>query len=492
MSEQNENKPNLDRTKIMEMLMQDDKVLHRFEEQVEQTKSRVADAAKSSKAINDEYGNTLLSIGENNKTEQFTNYSFDNDTLNWMLWLALYNDSWVFRRAIDKPAQDEIRCGITLAGNTDKSKAYKLIDSQRSSFIELLSWGALFGGSIACIMFSNLKDEDYVKPRKQLIKQIRQAQKMRMYVVDRWYGVQPSTDTVTNMADIDFGKPKYYTVTLADGHTVKFHHSWVLRYEHRTAPKLVKNGMLQGWGYAEGAHIINEMTRDEKLKASVQSLIDKSLIEVVKMAGMRGVFMGASTENDEQLRKRLEMVNWARNFNSLTFLDKDDEYIQHTYAGLGGLSDLLEKNMWLISAALEMQGVLYGDLKGGFSADSMALERYDETINCRCESWVRPVYTKFIRIVYDVLGINEDVEFTFNSLLTKEHQEKQVDDLGRFVDLLSRLLQDGVLTTKQYAIALRNYASNGTIDFGLTDDVIDKLDEDELKEGFDFESQKVL
>lgn len=61
------------------------------------------------------------------------------------------------------------------------------------------------------------------------------------------------------------------------------------------------------------------------------------------------------------------MVNWGRNFNSLTFLDKDDEYQQNTYSGLAGLSDLLEKNMWLISAALEMQGVLYGDLKQGFS-----------------------------------------------------------------------------------------------------------------------------
>ena len=478
---------------ILTTIFNDDKSLHKFEEQLQTSRSKIVDAANTSKAINDEYGNSLLSIGEDNKVDRFDKYSFDNDTLNWMLWLALYNDSWVFRRAIDKPAQDEIRCGITLAGNADKSRAYKIINEQRSNFVELLQWGALFGGSIACIMFSNLNDEDYAKHRKFSIKKCKQAKKMRMYVVDRWYGVQPSTETVSNMTDIDFGKPKYYNVTLADGHTVRFHHSWVLRYEHRTAPKLIKNGMLQGWGYAEGAHIINEINRDEKLKASVQSLIDKSLIEVIKMAGMRGVFMGASSENDEQLRKRLEMVNWARNFNSLTFLDTDDDYIQHQFSGLSGLSDILEKNMWLISAALEMQGVLYGDLKGGFSADSMALERYDETINSRCESWVRPIYTKFIRLVYDILDINENVEFTFNSLLTKEHQEKQVEDLDKYVNLLSKLLQDGILTAKQYAIALRNYTSNGTIDFGLTDDIIDKLDDDIFKEDFELDgSKKVL
>jgi len=84
------------------------------------------------------------------------------------------------------------------------------------------------------------------------------------------------------------------------------------------------------------------------LKADITSLINKSLIEVIKMAGMRGVFMGADKENQEQLTKRLEMVNWGRNFNSLTFLDRDDEYQQHDFGGLAGLADLLENNIILL------------------------------------------------------------------------------------------------------------------------------------------------
>lgn len=366
----------------------------------------------------------------------------------------------------------------------DKKQVYKVFDAHKSDFVQLLSWGALFGGSIACMMFDNLQDEDYKRPIK--IDKVKEAKKMRMYVVDRWYGVQPATKMVSNMTDDDFGKPVYYKVTMADGHQVQFHHSYVLRYEHRIAPKLVKNGMLQGWGYAEGAHIINELSRDEKLKASIQSLVNKSLIEVIKMSGMRGVFMGADEDNEEQLRKRLEMVNWARDFNSLTFLDKDDEYQEHGFAGLGGLSDLLEKNMWLISAALEMQGVLYGDLKGGFSADSMALERYDETINGRCEAYVRPVYEKFLKLLYKIYDINEEVEFTFNSLLMKEQKEKQVEDLKKFTELCSQMLQDGAITVKQYAQAVQKYATNGIVDFGFTDKVIEQLDDETAVEGFKF------
>lgn len=456
-------------------------------DKLEQTHKQIAEAANTSKPIRDAYSNALLAIGGDDKVEKFTSYSFDNNTLNWTLWLALYNDSWVFRRAIDKPAQDEVRCGITLQGQADKTQAMRIMKQHRTDFINLLQWGALFGGSIACIMLDNCKDEDYARPMSTA--KLRQAKTMTMYVVDRWYGVQPSTTTVSNMKDIDYGKPKSYVVTLADGHQVKFHHSWVLRYEHRTAPKLIKNGMLQGWGYAEGAHIINEISRDEKLKASVQSLINKSLIEVIKMDGMRGVFMGADEENNEQLEKRLEMVNWARDFNSLTFLDSNDEYQMNSFSGLGGLSDLLEKNMWLISAALEMQGVLFGDLKGGFTNDTAALERYDETINGRCESYLRPVYEKFLRIIYNMLGINEKVEFTFNSLLAKEQTEKQVEDLKKFCELASQMMQDGVLTAKQYAKAVQNYTMNGTIDFGFDDNTIEKLDDVTVNE--DFELDKV-
>ena len=451
--------------------------LHTLEDTIEDTQKRILDASKDSKTLNDAYGNSLLSVGTKDKVESFTNYGFSNDSLNWSLWLALYNDSWVFKRAIDKPSQDCVRCGITLDCNSDKKdEVYRLMAKYKFDLTQLLEWGALFGGSIAVLLFDNISDDELAKPMN--FDKLKKSKVMRMYVVDRWYGVAPSYDNlVDDMNDIDFGKPKFYNVTFADARTVRVHHDYVLRYEHRVAPKLIKNGQLQGWGYAEGAHIINELSRDDKLKASIQSLVDKSLIEVIKMAGMRGVFMGADSDNEMQLRKRLEMVNWGRNFNSLTFLDKDDEYQQNSYSGLSGLSDLLQQNMWLISAALEMQGILFGDMKQGFSVDVDALERYDETIQNRCESYVRPVYEKLISIFYKIVGINEKVDFSFNSLLMKKQDEERMEGLNKFVELCSKLLQDGVLTTKLYAQALQTFIAKGTIDFGLTEEEIEKLDD---------------
>lgn len=444
----------------------------------EETAEKATTAAKQSQAVTDAYGNSLLAVGTDDKVGSFTNYGFSNDTLNWLLWLALYNDSWVFKRAIDKPAQDEIRCGITLQNvSADESeKIYKDLKRYRFDLIQLLQWGALYGGSVAVMMFDNLEDKEYSLP--MIDKKIKQSKAMRLYVTDRWYGVQPSEETVTTMTNIDFGKPKYYNITFTDGRTLKVHHDYILRYEHRIAPKLVKQGMLQGWGYAEGSHILNELTRDDKLKASIQSLVDKSLIEVIKMSGMRGVFMGADQDNEEQLKKRLEMVNWARTYNSLTFLDKDDEYQKNEYGGLNGLSDILEKNMWLISAALEMQGILFGDLKTGFANDTEALERYDETINGRCESYVRPVYDKLLKVLFIKENITAPIEYTFNSLLKQKQDKDRMESLKSFSDLLTQMLEGGAITSALYAKAMQNFVENGTVDLGLTEEEIKKIDDD--------------
>lgn len=471
---------------LLAMMEHSNEEIHEFENRIEDSIEDIKIKVKDNVAVRDAYGNSLLSIGNDDKSAAFSKYTFSNDTLNWPLWLALYNESWVFRRAIDKPAQDEVRCGITLHNVDNISEILRRFKLYSDDLIQLFSWGALFGGSVAIALFKGFSEEDYAKPFNK--EKAAKAKTMKLYVTDRWYGLAPDySSIVKNMNDPDYGKPKYYKVTMSDGKTYKYHHDYVIRYEHRFAPKLVKNGMLQGWGYSEGSHILNELARDEKLKSSIQSLIDKSLIEVVKMSGMRGIFMGQDAQAEQQLRKRLEMVNWGRNYNSLTFLDKEDEYQMNNFSGLSGLSDLLQQNMWQIAAAVEMQGVLFGDMKQGFSNDSDALERYDETILSRCESYVRPVYEKLLTYIYTMLNIDTQPDFDFNSLLEKKHKLEHIENVNKVIDTCSKLLTDGVITVGQYAKSLKTYLEKDEIDFDLTDENIKKVEQEAEASAEDFD-----
>lgn len=437
----------------------------------------------SQSTVVDAYSNSITGAGTDNSIESFANYGYSNDSLNYPLWLSLYNDSWVFKKAIDKPSQDIIKAGFTIHGSGDYTKVYQLYNRYKTDLTQLLMWGALFGGSVAVLQFDGLKAEDYSKP---LNKKIIKDRKFKLYVTDRWYGGFAYTDKmVSNMKDIDYGKPYYYDIVFPNGKNFKVHHSYILRYEHRVAPPLIKNGQLQGWGYAEGSHILNELSRDDQLKSAITSLVNKSLIEVIKMSGMRGVFMGSDKGNEAQLRKRLEMVNWGRNFNSLTFLDKDDEYQQHTMGALSGLSDIMEKNMWLIAAALDMPGVLYGELKGGLSADTDAYEHYSDVIEDRANAYFRPVLNKFLKILFIVLDINDPVDFDFNPLAAGIKNKQKMDAVSTLSNLLGMLTTNKIISKYQYAISIQNFLNKNIISLNIPEEYLNKLKLEEEQEILD-------
>jgi len=144
---------------------------------------------------------------------------------------------------------------------------------------------------------------------------------------------------------------------------------------------------------------------------------------------------------------------------------------------LSGLSDLLEKNMWLVAASMDMPNILFGHLNNGLGEDNESLERYDETIQNLNESYYRPVVEKYISILFKKYGIDEKPEFVFNSLLMKKQDKERMQSIKEYAEVLSGMLGDGVLTPKLYAKAMQKYISKGTIDLGLTDEEIDKLDD---------------
>lgn len=196
--------------------------------------------------------------------------------------------------------------------------------------------------------------------------------------------------------------------------------------------------------------------------------------------------MGADTDNYNQVQKRLEMVNWGRNFNSLTFLDSTDDYQMNTFPGLGGLADIMEQNLWVISAALNMQGILFGDLKGGFSNDEIALTRYNEEIENLNEAYGRPVYTQLLEIFFKIEGIDKEVEFEFGSLITTP-DDKKFEDAHRLGQLLSTGIGDGYITPRLAAETLKKYTDSIGIDLAIDDKYLNELDESVKEENEDLD-----
>lgn len=442
--------------------------------------------AHTSRRMKDTYSNSLLGLGKSDMRKKYGSWDLSNDANNWPLWLAMYNDSWVFRKAIDKPSQDVVNLELSYSSVKDFSKLdliKKDLNTFKTSLIQLLMWGALFGGSVGIMLFDNVPLDKMHMPLTEA--QIKKSKSIKLHIVDRWNGISPSmSDVVDDVSSDDFLKPKFYNIKIGKVN-YNIHYSYVLRYEHRVAPNMLKYGELQGWGYPEGVHLMTELMRDEKLRSSILSLIDKSLIEVIKMRGMRSIFMGNDEQSQKQLDKRLSTINYSRTFNSVTFLDTEDEYQQNEFGGLTGLSDLMDKNMETIAAALDMTGVLYGDMSGGFSPDNYALVRYDTTIRNRAEAYYRPILKKLLHILSIKHDLQEHVDFSFDTMI--QVREDKLERAEKYLGILSSMINDGLMSVGQAASEFMGKSKEFGIGTSITEKSIQKLESEELEQREDYQ-----
>lgn len=398
-------------------------------------------------AVKDAYKNPMTLNGASNPLESFASFNYNNLTLNWWLSIAMYDNSGIFKISVDTLSQDLVKSGITpnLDNVIKKKHSQKLYTGIKPELIQAMKETQLFGGAIGVIMFDNVKD--YSKPVD--IELVRKAKKVVVKVFDRWQ-LNVSNNKVKDLMDDDYGLPESYTVLSTEDDKLKtVHHSYVMKFVLRSAPKIVRD-LLSGWGYAQIAHIYQELMKDQQLKANIISLTNKALLEVVQMSGMKGLFSAlADPDSQAEIEARLDMVNRYRSNNSLIFLDKDDAYNQFTFGGLSGLADLMEVNKDDLCAIMEMSKLLlFGDTKGGLSGNSDAEYLwYQGKISGKQEEYLRRPLRKLNNYLCLMSQATDDemmvLDFKFNSIIP-EKEESKMDRFDKFVDSLTKLKEIGV------------------------------------------------
>lgn len=466
--------------------------------------------------LSDAYNNEMLRIGaQADAFNQFDSYTYGGDNLyNWMLSVSMYMTSWVFRNIIDQQAADIVSHGFKLDIKVDDKKVRKLIkqenklnyedrvepavssedvsqvydtyDEMIPELINLVAWGKMFGGAAALVLDSGLDPKEYYRP----LDETGFHGEPRLFVADRWNKMSVSADNVSDVSDMDFGTPVYYNFYLPDGSMCVAHHSRVLRYSNKKGPSIIEQ-MLQGWGIPELQHLFQELNRNEKLKNTITSLISKWNLEILKIQGMRQFMQGALSEQAAaQLDAKLEMINRYRSFNSLIFLDKNDDYVRQDGSTMTGLSEILKVQKSEVCGAAKMPLVLlYGDQEKGLSGnadDDMRL--YDNRIQAEKNGEYRKALRKLIRILALKYEFHPSFTFKikFNSIIEPTLKDK-ISNSTSILGAYQTLKTMGIYTDTMIARELKAY--NDHVIFGqeLTDDAIAKLDKglkDSSDDGF--------
>lgn len=457
-----------------------------------------ADSQFEIKKAQDAYNNTELLIGESDTMSQFDSYNLNSMLYNWYLWTAMYMSSWVFARAVDKPASDMIRNGWKIQvdfktqktlvaeknGKTITIKPEDRSDSFYSEFykkqgifiqdlIQAQKLARLYGGSVCGLIDDKSTRTDY----ETELTEINENAKLTLIVADRWQNVIPSPEMVNDTGSPDYNTPKYYTIRTDSGDSYRFHHSRVLRFTNGKAPEMIQR-LLMGWGIPIGVRLYNEINRDEKIKNMTTSLLSKQSLEIIQTAGMRAYSNSQlSPEQEARLDAKLQLINRYRHFNSLLFLDKDDVYSRHEGSSVGTLAQLIDSNSRFVAGAIPMpQVLLYGDQQKGLSGNAVDdMRLYEDDLMSQRNEKMRNEINKLSKWILMWMQIDyHDFSITFNSSISYTTDEK-IEKSKAVVELYRQLKDLGIYTDLMIAVELKDNQDELIFGSQLTDERIDDL-----------------
>lgn len=359
-----------------------------------------------------------------------TEYPLTRFTQNWQVLNSLYRSHWVVQKIINTIPQDMMKNGYDFQSdiNPDQiQKISKIIRQTRlhSKILNGLYWGRLYGGAAGIIMIDG--EADRMDEPLDLDRVMPGAFK-GLLIMDRWSGIQPSADLITDITDPDFGMPEYYEVTLPEGQgVIQLHNSRVCRFTGREMPYLEKLAENY-WGTSEMEHVFSELKKRDNVSWNIALLTFMANIRVMKMDGMEQLMAYGGGKQQEALYNTLEGLNMMLNNNGIQILGKDDSYESHQYT-FSGLGEVYDRFMMDVSGACGIPVTkLFGRSPAGMNSTGDAdMDNYYDTIEQSQESQLRPVLDKLLPIVcMSALGaVPDDLDYIFNPVRRPSNDEKQ-------------------------------------------------------------------
>lgn len=214
---------------------------------------------------------------------------------------TLYRENWIVQNVVGIIPDDMTREWFRVTGGFDPAQLAALDKAQRRTQLrarinEGLRWGRLYGGAAGLILLRGQRD--LAKPLD--LDSILPGSFAGLYIFDRWSGVSPGAELVTDVGDPDFGLPMYYTINTADGSTVaRVHHSRIIRFCGRELPYLERL-KAQYWGESEVEALYRDVVKHDNVAENMAALTFRANVDTMEVQNLDQLFSLTSTEQQRR------------------------------------------------------------------------------------------------------------------------------------------------------------------------------------------------
>lgn len=436
-------------------------------------------------AVNDAFQNVAARTGYgmpnllNATSYPLTRQSWDFNKLN-----AMYRSHWVVRNIISAIPDDMLKNGFDIVSDITPDQRDRVEGCMRRTGLierirEGLYWGRLYGGAIGVIIIDG-QDDKLEEPLD--LDEVMPDSFKGLLIVDRWTGVNPESELITNINSPEFGLPKYYDITLSESrveNTMRIHYSRVVRF---LGAKLPYMEMLAEnyWGMSELEQVFDELNKRDNVSWNIACLTFMANIRVFKLEGMEQIFGLGGKKAVEDLYRTVEGMNAIMNNNALQIIGSNDAYESHQFA-FGGLGDIYDRFMMDVSGACGIPVTkLFGRSPAGMNATGESdMQNYYDLIEKEQETRLRPVLDKLLPIIFtSVLGaVPNDLDYNFNPVRRANEAEKQ--DLGsQQTTAVTQAFTAGLISQKTALQELQQSSKRTGMWTNITDDDIEAADDD--------------
>ena len=376
----------------------------------------------------DAFSNPLFHLGYGSQSPlEATEYPLTRMTYDYALLNSLYRSNWVVQNVVGIIPDDMLREGFTVSGSIAPKYQQELDRCLRQTQLydrinEGMRWGRLYGGAAGLILIRG--QEDLSKPLE--LDTILPGTFAGLYIVDRWSGITPGMELVSDLADPDFGLPKYYDINMADGSTVvSVHHSRIIRFVGRELPYLEKMAEMY-WGESEVEALYADVVKHDNVAANMAALTFRANVDSMEVENLDQLFSVAPSAIQQRFWNMMLAQSVLKSNFGMQLVNKGDavKNTQYTFTGLQEIYD---------SMCLDLAGAsripvtkLFGRAPAGLNATGESdLQNYYDYVDTLRESKLRPILEKLLPIIAMSVwgGVPEDMDIQFPPLWTPTAKE---------------------------------------------------------------------
>ena len=438
---------------------------------------------KNTRRVEDGFSNQLARMGANTlNLLESTEYVSKNITRNSQMLNTLYREHWLVNKLINSVPEDMLKNWYKLDSQLQPDSLQKFRRLERTTnlhakILEGLRWGRLYGGGAGIIMIEG--HEDILDEPLELDLVMPDSFK-GLIILDRYSGITPMSELVTDINSPDFGLPKYYTVHATESVELgqQIHHSRIVRFTGRELPYIDKISEMY-WGVSEIEHIFEELKKRDNTSWNIAMLVFSANMKVYKMDGMGELgLMDEMAQKD--LHNALSAMSWMMNNQGMQIIGKEDDFVTHQFS-FSGLAQIYEMFIMDLAGACEMPVTkLFGRSPAGMNATGESdMQNYYDHIEEQQESALRPVIDKLLPIMcMSIFGaIPDDLDYSFNPCRRPTEEERK-NLASQVANSVVAVFNAGIINQKIALKELRQSSEMTGMWTNITDSDIDEADDE--------------